>query len=331
MPAVVTTPGVPERLRPTPLETACGLALGIDDEATQLVLRRDLDARHAIDDTLRQALARPPCLVSFSGGRDSSVVLAAATALARRERLPLPIPISYRFAAAPGSHERDWQERVIAHLGLTDWERLDLGAELDAIGPVAQDVLRRHGPLWPFNTHFHEPLLRRAAGGSLLTGVGGDEIFGRGVWADARAVIGGRRRPRPRDVRTVALPLVPMAVRRRRMAQRHEVRWPWLPRRPTPQRTCARRLARRHAAAVEPGDRLVVARRFRRVLAASLEALASAAGARLVQPFFDAASVGVTDPATGPRSRRPVVGECAIYSATCFPTPCGPPAQGAPL
>lgn len=293
MAGVVRTCGVPARLRPTALETACGLALGIDAEAPALRLRRDLDARGAIDDVVHRALARPPCLVSFSGGRDSSVVLAAATALARREQLPLPIPITYRFAAAPGSHERDWQERVIAHLGLTEWERLDLGSELDAIGPVAQDVLRCHGPLWPFNTHFHEPLLRRAAGGSLLTGVGGDEIFGRGVWADARAVLGGRRRPRPRHVRTVALPLVPMAVRRRRLAQRHEVRWPWL--HPEVDAVANQALADWRA-----GTPLLWHReidwwwrsRFRTVLAASLQTLASAADAQLVQPFLDATSVG---------------------------------------
>ena len=44
---------------------------------------------------------------------------------------------------------------------------------------MATDVLRRHGVLHPANAYFHAPLLKEAAGGTLLTGVGGDQVLGR--------------------------------------------------------------------------------------------------------------------------------------------------------
>jgi hypothetical protein len=49
------------------------------------------------------ALRRPPCLVSFSGGHDSSLVLAAAVRAAQRERLPAPVPVTWRVRDAPAA------------------------------------------------------------------------------------------------------------------------------------------------------------------------------------------------------------------------------------
>ena len=54
---------------------------------------------------------------------------------------------------------------MVAHLQVRDWLRLDVDGELDAVGPVARRVLRRHGLLWPFNVHFHAPMLEAARGG----------------------------------------------------------------------------------------------------------------------------------------------------------------------
>ena len=133
---------------------------------------------------VRSALSRPPCLVSFSGGLDSSTVLSAAAAVARRERLPLPVAITWRFADVPSTHESDWQESVMAELGLHDWVRLEGGEQLDFVGPLARRMLATHGVRYPANAHLHLPLLERASGGSLLTGVGGDEFLGRWRWHD---------------------------------------------------------------------------------------------------------------------------------------------------
>ena len=151
--------------------------------------------------------------MSFSGGRDSSLVLAAAANAARREGLALPVPVTNRFASVAHSHESDWQELLVAKLGLTDWVRLELSDELDVVGELATRGLRRHGLLWPFNAHFHAPLLELASGGSLLTGIGGDELLGSSRWAHPLAVLSGSVRPRPRDVARLGLMAAPPRLR----------------------------------------------------------------------------------------------------------------------
>jgi asparagine synthase (glutamine-hydrolysing) len=251
---------------------------------------------------VRTALAHPPCLVSFSGGRDSSVVLAVAADVARREGLPLPLPATYRFAGAPASQEDDWQEQVVRHLALPDWERIPLLDELDSVGPVAQAVLRRHGLLWPFNSHFHMPVLQRAAGGALLTGIGGDELFGSQVWSAARAVLSGRRRLRAARALAVGAALGPRPVRRWALARRHQVRWPWL--RPEVDADINRRLADWDARTPISWDRGVAwwwRSRYRTVLASSMDALAVDAGTHLVHPFLEPSVVGAVARRVGAR------------------------------
>ena len=133
-----------------------------------------VDPVTVLEYVVARALPRPPCLVSFSGGHDSSLVLAAAARAARRERLPLPVPVTWRVTDAPRAEESRWQEAVLAALRLPDWIRLEAGDDLDFVGPVAAGVLRRHGLLHPANAYLHAPLIERAARGTLLTGVGGD-------------------------------------------------------------------------------------------------------------------------------------------------------------
>jgi Asparagine synthase len=132
-----------------------------------------------LEEVAVRALRRPPCLVSFSGGHDSSLILAAATRAARREGLPAPVPVTWQVRDAPGAEESAWQEAVVRALRVADWVRLPAGDDLDFVGPVATGVLRRHGLLHPANAYFHAPLPKEAAGGTLLTGVGGDQVLGR--------------------------------------------------------------------------------------------------------------------------------------------------------
>ncbi len=211
----------------SPLEIACGLVFGV--ERPRIRLPRVAESPiAALERVILPALRRPPCLVSFSGGRDSSAVLAIATRLARREQLPPPIPATNRFPSVETSDETEWQERVVAHLGLADWIRLEFEDELDCVGPYATRVLRRHGLLWPFNAHFHAPLLERAASGSLLTGVGGDETFSPSSWLRATRVLSGRVWPVPRDVLRVGFALAPRRLRRpviRRRAPENMFAW----------------------------------------------------------------------------------------------------------
>ena len=205
----------------TPLEIASGLVLGSED-----ILPGTADAppagsaRAALRSVMLPALAAGPCVVSFSGGRDSSAVLAVATEIARAEGLPLPIPATNVFRGAPRADESVWQEQVIRHLELHDWVRVELHEELDCVGPLARSILERHGLLWPFNAHFHAPLLEAARGGTLLTGIGGDELLGTSEWARAGAVLARAVRPVPRDVLRVALVLSPRPVRRKVLQRR---------------------------------------------------------------------------------------------------------------
>ena len=221
---------MPERLRLTPLEELWAIPVGSDPLTEPLSEQAFLGTpRAALEAAVSSALRRPPCVVSFSGGVDSSVVLAVATHVARREGLPLPIPITNRFPALEEADEAEWQERVVAHLGIEDWPRLEWDDELDILGPLATRILRRHGVLAPFNGHFHYPLYERAQGGSLLAGIGGDELFEAVSRATAARVLVHRDRPRPRELRSVAFALMPRRFRVAVLARRRPFdRYQWI-------------------------------------------------------------------------------------------------------
>jgi len=199
----------------TDIDLAYGTVLGEIDGARPISRRRPaIMPRAALEEALGRALRRPPCLVSFSGGLDSSSLLAVATQLARREGYALPIPATLRF---PGSHDADedeWQTLVIGHLGLVEWLRITVdGDELDLVGPVAAAAMRRHGLLWPCNAHFHAPIVAAAAHGSVVTGFGGDELAVLSATSRAERVLACRARPRLTDALVVGLAVSPRPVR----------------------------------------------------------------------------------------------------------------------
>jgi hypothetical protein len=235
------------------LEIAYGVPLGYETERVPLGrLAPPVTPRGALEAVLRQALLRPPCVISFSGGRDSSALLAIATAVARREALPDPVPVTLRFPGSVEADETDWQALVLDRLGLPDWVRIDIqGDDFDAVGPIARRVLSAHGLMWPFNAHFHAPIIETAAGGSLVTGFGGDEVGLSSATSRAEQVLAGRRRPHRSDVLTVGLALSPQLVRRavhRRRVEAESGGLPWL----TPAGTRAVRAAAAAAAAAVP-------------------------------------------------------------------------------
>jgi asparagine synthetase B (glutamine-hydrolysing) len=202
---------------------------GEDPLAPPLPRSRGVTCRQAFESAVLRALQRPPCLVAFSGGRDSSTVLAIAAHVARKHGVPLPIPITNRFPGATATHESGWQELVIRHLALHDWVRLEWADELDLVGPFGQRVLLRHGPLFPFNAHFLEPLLERACGGTLLTGAGGDEIFGPTDRPILSRLLFRRGRPSIRQLPDLARELAPRRLRIRAAARRVPFRdFQWL-------------------------------------------------------------------------------------------------------
>jgi asparagine synthetase B (glutamine-hydrolysing) len=271
-----------------PVEIASGFVFGTVEERVRLP-RAGADVVAAIEAAARPALERSPCLISFSGGRDSSLVLAVAMRLARREGLPEPVPATNRVPGA-GADERAWQERVVAHLGVRDWLRLELDGELDALGPHARGVMRSHGLLWPFNLHFHAPLLAAARGGALMTGIGGDELFAAAT------------RPTRGRARAVARVFAPARVRARRLAARRPATFPWLS---AAGRRAVGTVAAAHDAAepqrLRPRMRWVRSFRYLHIGLDGLARLAGEAGVALAHPLADAGTWAALASAGAPR------------------------------
>src|ERR1700737_2780338 len=93
--------------------------------------------RQALEAAVRRALRRPPCLLSFSGGRDSSALLAVACHVARTEGLDLPIPATVQFPGDRAADESEWQDHVLGRLGIRDRWQYTVGPELEVLGPIA--------------------------------------------------------------------------------------------------------------------------------------------------------------------------------------------------
>ncbi|HEX3794489.1 MAG TPA: asparagine synthase-related protein [Acidimicrobiales bacterium] len=198
----------------TPLETAAGVPLGAEPGVVTLVRERSQpSARHALEEAMKRALQQSPCVVSFSGGRDSSATLALAAYVARRDGLPLPIPVTFRFPEIPSTHETEWQELVIRHVGLDEWERIDLTDELDLLGDTATAGLLKHGVGWPPNAYLHVPIFRVARGGCVVTGFDGDGLFGDWRWCHAQAALHGRTAFAAKDLVRIGLAFAPPAIR----------------------------------------------------------------------------------------------------------------------
>jgi asparagine synthase (glutamine-hydrolysing) len=214
----------------SPMEIVFGYLLGHTGSLPRPA-DRSATPRQALERVVRTALERPPCGVAFSGGRDSSAVLAIATHVARRDGLPEPVPITRVFPAVEEAAEREWQETVVRHLGLRDWHRAVIHDELDVVGPLAAEHLAAHGVVWPPTIAGDRPLVDAVPGGSVIDGEGGDEVLGFAAHRMAR-LTPLLRHPRPmrwRRVRSALGALAPAGVR-----ARHERRgwgeepFPWL-------------------------------------------------------------------------------------------------------
>lgn len=188
-------------------------------------------ARLALESVLLPAVAKTPCFVAFSGGRDSSAVLAVATAVARHHGLEDPIPVTEFYPGVPESDESEWQELVLAHLKIRDWLRLNLMGQNDLLGDGACASLTQRGLLWPAALHTKHSLLRALRPGSLLTGEGGDEVLGRRRGAQlSRLWRRGYRLPNWSDLQAAGSALAPAPLRRWRQHVRYErsEMQPWL-------------------------------------------------------------------------------------------------------
>jgi asparagine synthase (glutamine-hydrolysing) len=272
-----------------PLEIASGVIVGessvaveLDDGPTTPSMPREALAR-----LLLEPLSRPPCLVAFSGGRDSSAILATAADLARRHGLYDPVPVTLRYPDDPRTQEDEWQELVVRHLGLSGWQKISVTTEYDAVGPGAAAVLRRHGLYWPGNAHGMVPLLDAAQGGSLVTGNGGDEVFS--PWGWRRPRLRGERRSRlnRRARRRAALALLPLSLRAAVWRRRRPLRLGWLTDSASTEvdKRYARAAMRRPSKWADDVDALLTSR-YLELADGIFMAMAAEAGALLSQPFL---------------------------------------------
>lgn len=201
-----------------------------------------------LERSIRSVLGRQ-LFVSFSGGCDSSLVLATATRVCRAAGVADPVPITVRYPDLAETDEQRWQELIVRHLGLRDWEILEIHAELDAVGPVAGRLLQRHGAFASAFVYAQQPYLPVARGGVLLTGEGGDETLGSHRMTPALTIAHRamhRQRPSAGQLGQTAQSIVPEPVRRRRASRAMEANLPWL--RPQARHDVAQRIAAEDAA-----------------------------------------------------------------------------------
>lgn len=244
--------------------------------------------REVLELLIADALVQPPCLVAFSGGRDSSAILAVAAHVAAKQGLEPPIPVTLRYERHPRTQEAEWQELVVRHLRLEDWTILPIDWELDATGEIAGRALRRFGVYWPPNAHAMVPMLEAAQGGSLLTGNGGDEVLS--AWGGRRdaSIRAGRGLPAWGEYRKAAVALLPYPVRVAVWERRHRVELPWL--QPKAAREFRRASAKRtatHFARWSDALDAFLESRYLELALGIYEAFARDAGTALHQPFLN--------------------------------------------
>ncbi|MEE6283046.1 asparagine synthase-related protein [Georgenia sp. MJ170] len=189
-------------------------------------------ARVALREVLRNIIVAGPVFVSFSGGRDSSAVLAVAVGVAREVGADLPIPVIYRYPGDHNANEDEWQELVLRHIGVTEQVVLEITDQQRLLGTRAQESMARRGLVWPASLNLQHEMYSVVSGGTLLTGEGGDELLsGRrsAPVARLRRTFQRRQRPGRHELRAAARSMLPQRATARSEAERVQAAVaPWL-------------------------------------------------------------------------------------------------------
>jgi asparagine synthetase B (glutamine-hydrolysing) len=189
--------------------------------------------RAILEQILAEELSRQTCFVSFSGGRDSSALLAVALDVARRQGLPEPVALTLRYTENTDTEESEWQKLVVDHLRLKAWEVVEVApGAAEFLGPTGVASLRANGLLWPPALHLETGWMGLASGATVITGEGGDEILGTHRASSVRAFLVALRPPQNDllpAVRRLARDAAPAGVRaasaRRKMAATGFLNW----------------------------------------------------------------------------------------------------------
>lgn len=297
----------------SPLETAVGFALG--GSARPAPRRRSAAGNplEALISAVAKTVDGGPPAVAFSGGRDSSLLLAVAAVACRRAGVGPPLPITI---CVPGTldeaDERAWQETVIEHLQIPRWQRIPISGELDLIGHYARRHLLRDGLLYPANVYSVVPMLEAAGERCLIVGLGGDELLSRQQWHSVHDLLGRRRRPQQRDLVRLAACGIPRPIRGmvRPVPRSRFDEMGWLRPSVTPQLVRSVRRGLEQPVLWQCAIRHLAARRDVVLPVRAMRHLASAGGHHLAAPLLDPAFVGALARAGGPsgwRSRTAVM------------------------
>ena len=275
----------------TRLELVTGWAVGPDRRAPDIAeVESGADPVSELERALAAAVSKPPCYIAFSGGRDSSVLLALATRVARREGFDDPVPLTMRFDEVPEGEESAWQFDVMNHLRLKEWKLLRQGRDVDLIGEEWRRSLNENGLQWPPSAHGLLPLQRAARGGSFVHGDGGDQVFAGWSRAAIHDAIARRRRFRLRDTRGLIRAYAPERLRQKIETRLAPTPAPWLI--SSGRRVWARHQGRAHAAEPRTWPEFLRWTRQERATCLMLETLERQtrhAGAELFTPFWDPA------------------------------------------
>jgi asparagine synthetase B (glutamine-hydrolysing) len=271
----------------TELEVASGIVVGRGTGHSFDADRR-LDPIAVLRSLCRLALTKEPCVVAFSGGRDSSVLLAVLVDVAREEGLAEPIAVTARWDQDEASDERIWQEQVIRAIGIRDWQVIRPGTDLDLLGAEATWALDKLNLLWPAPAYAFLPMIRIAAGGVLITGEGGDEAFGLWPFGHLWSTLRNRHLPIQSELQAFALACCPRPLRRRIWQRRVSAYQEWL--RPDAFEEVSRMLANDEADDPLRWDRYQVVSRCRRAVDLSVrtfQGISGLHGTEFVGPFLD--------------------------------------------
>lgn len=218
----------------TDLDLSVNWLFGNVDRPPRAPIAPGSTPRTVYEEVLLEHLLRGPVGVTFSGGRETGMILATALHVARRHGLPDPIPLSLVFGTADTARDEEAQAAAVAQLGLADrWQRIDVEGQAELVGPLARAGLARHGLLYVPQCYWIRPMAERLSqmagpGASLLVGHGLSELFG--YWKFGKLVDFARRRVRPRrrDLRLLRETLTPFRIReaaRRRAYAEAELPW----------------------------------------------------------------------------------------------------------
>lgn len=196
------------------LEAVAATPLGGRARSAPALAKTAQDPIAAVAAAIEGALDAGPPAVAFSGGRDSSLLLAVATRVCRRAGIEPPLPVTLCMPSAfAETDERGWQERVLKHLKLPDWHRIPITGELDLIGQYARRHLLRDGLLFPANAHSVVPMLEATGRRCLIVGAGGDELLSPQQWWSVHDLLGRRRSPQQRDLVRLTAAAIPRPLR----------------------------------------------------------------------------------------------------------------------